>query len=108
MFGEKLVSKFIFESDFSDEPCLPSPGQLKYRILIKNKKLAADIAPAYPAVRGAGLVGKGRGGHQLPPTGRASSIISNTSGGSVNDDFSDDEDDEDDDDDENLDGNVLM
>ncbi|XP_073996296.1 uncharacterized protein isoform X2 [Rhodnius prolixus] len=103
VFGEKLVSKFIFESDFSDEPCLPSPGQLKYRILIKNKKLAADIAPAYPAVRGAGLVGKGRGGHQLPPTGRASSIISNTSGGSVNDDFSDDEDDEDDDDDENLD-----
>jgi hypothetical protein len=37
-------------------------------------------------------------------SGRASSIVSNTSGGSVNDEFSDDEDDDDDDDDENLEG----
>ncbi|XP_024084473.1 1-phosphatidylinositol 4,5-bisphosphate phosphodiesterase epsilon-1-like isoform X1 [Cimex lectularius] len=97
VFGEKLVTKFLFESDFSDEPCLPSPGQLKYRILIKNKKLTAEIPPPFPITRG----GKTRG-HQLPPSGRASSIISNTSGGSVNDDFSDDDDDEDEDEDENI------
>lgn len=55
----------------------------------------ADIPPAYPLQRG-----KTRS-HQAP---RASSIISNTSGGSVNDDFSDEDDDDDDDDDENIEG----
>ena len=39
MFGDKLVTKFLFEADFVDDPVLPSPNQLKYRILIKNKKL---------------------------------------------------------------------
>jgi phosphatidylinositol phospholipase C epsilon len=100
VFGDKLVSKFLFEADFSDEPCLPSPSQLRYRILVKNKKLMADI-PIYPITRSKG----GMRSHQVPPSGRASSIISNTSGGSVNDDFSDDEDDDDDDDNENIDGN---
>jgi len=38
VFGEKLVTDFMFESDY--EPHLPSPSQLKYKILIKNKKLA--------------------------------------------------------------------
>nr|XP_024217236.1 1-phosphatidylinositol 4,5-bisphosphate phosphodiesterase epsilon-1 [Halyomorpha halys] len=98
VFGDKLVTKFLFEADFSDEPCLPSPAQLKYRILIKNKKLMADIPPAYPLQRG-----KTRS-HQAP---RASSIISNTSGGSVNDDFSDEDDDDDDDDDENIEATVT-
>nr|XP_045618556.1 uncharacterized protein LOC123770570 isoform X4 [Procambarus clarkii] len=35
VFGDKLVTKFLFESDFSDDVHLPSPSQLKYRILIK-------------------------------------------------------------------------
>lgn len=42
-FGDKLVTKFMFEADFNDEPMLPSPAQLKHRILIKNKKLVMDI-----------------------------------------------------------------
>jgi len=45
VFGEKLVTKFLFESDFSDDPMLPSPGQLKRKILLKNKKLKAHQTP---------------------------------------------------------------
>ncbi|XP_041477613.1 1-phosphatidylinositol 4,5-bisphosphate phosphodiesterase epsilon-1-like isoform X4 [Lytechinus variegatus] len=45
VFGEKLVNKFLFESDFSNNPRLPSPEQLKHKILIKNKKLKAHQAP---------------------------------------------------------------
>ncbi|MGH0117316.1 UNVERIFIED_CONTAM: hypothetical protein FKN15_013839, partial [Acipenser sinensis] len=45
VFGDKLVTKFLFESDFSDDPLLPSPQQLKGRILLKNKKLKAHQAP---------------------------------------------------------------
>lgn len=37
-FGDKLVKKYIFESE-CDYPLLPSPSQLKHKILIKNKKL---------------------------------------------------------------------
>ncbi|KAL3280169.1 hypothetical protein HHI36_017669 [Cryptolaemus montrouzieri] len=43
VFGDKLVTNFLFDSDFSDEPSLPSPEQLKYRILIKNKKLTQEV-----------------------------------------------------------------
>lgn len=96
MFGEKLVKNFLFEADFSDEPHLPSPSMLKYRILIKNKKLMADITP-HPVLKGA------RGTQRQPQAPRASSIVSNTSGGSLNDEYSDDEEDDDDDDDDNLD-----
>ena len=39
MFGERLVTQFLFDSDFSDDPMLPSPNQLKYKILLKNKKV---------------------------------------------------------------------
>lgn len=39
VFKEKLVTEFLFDADYSDTPILPSPNQLKYRILIKNKKL---------------------------------------------------------------------
>lgn len=42
-FGEKLVSKFLFDSDYNEEPVLPSPTQLKHKILIKNKKLVTEI-----------------------------------------------------------------
>ncbi|XP_042559176.1 1-phosphatidylinositol 4,5-bisphosphate phosphodiesterase epsilon-1 isoform X2 [Clupea harengus] len=45
VFGERLVTRFLFESDFSDEPLLPSPLQLKGKILLKNKKLKAHQAP---------------------------------------------------------------
>uniref|UniRef100_A0A8C7QKA7 Phosphoinositide phospholipase C n=1 Tax=Oncorhynchus mykiss TaxID=8022 RepID=A0A8C7QKA7_ONCMY len=45
VFGDKLVTKFLFESDFSDDPLLPSPLQLKGKILLKNKKLKAHQAP---------------------------------------------------------------
>ena len=39
IFKEKLVTDFLFDVDYSDAPILPTPNQLKYRILIKNKKL---------------------------------------------------------------------
>lgn len=39
VFGDKLITKYMFESDFYEEPLLPSPNQLKYKILIKNKKI---------------------------------------------------------------------
>uniref|UniRef100_T1IQR7 Phosphoinositide phospholipase C n=1 Tax=Strigamia maritima TaxID=126957 RepID=T1IQR7_STRMM len=42
VFGEKLVSRYLFESDFSDNPQLPSPNQLRNRVLIKNKKLTVE------------------------------------------------------------------
>uniref|UniRef100_A0A4X2JUY1 Phosphoinositide phospholipase C n=1 Tax=Vombatus ursinus TaxID=29139 RepID=A0A4X2JUY1_VOMUR len=45
VFGEKLVAKFLFESDFSDEPMLPSPDQLRRKVLLKNKKLKAHQTP---------------------------------------------------------------
>ncbi|XP_030842228.1 1-phosphatidylinositol 4,5-bisphosphate phosphodiesterase epsilon-1 [Strongylocentrotus purpuratus] len=45
VFGDKLVSKFLFESDYSSSPRLPSPEQLKHKILIKNKKIKAHQAP---------------------------------------------------------------
>jgi phosphatidylinositol phospholipase C epsilon len=43
VFGEKLVTNFLFETDYSDEPSLPSPEQLRNRILIKNKKLIMEV-----------------------------------------------------------------
>lgn len=45
MCGERLVTRFLFESDFSDDPHLPSPLQLRGKILLKNKKLKAHQAP---------------------------------------------------------------
>uniref|UniRef100_A0A8C3G827 Phosphoinositide phospholipase C n=1 Tax=Cyclopterus lumpus TaxID=8103 RepID=A0A8C3G827_CYCLU len=44
VFGERLVTRFLFESDFSDDPHLPSPLQLRGKILLKNKKLKAHQA----------------------------------------------------------------
>ncbi|VDN57858.1 unnamed protein product [Dracunculus medinensis] len=40
--GEKLVTNFLFEVDYSDRPRLPSPWQLQNRILIKNKKMVSE------------------------------------------------------------------
>jgi len=39
VFGDKLVKPLVLDSDFGDDLYLPSPNQLKYKILIKNKKL---------------------------------------------------------------------
>ena len=39
VFGEKLITKYMFDTDFSEDPLLPSPNQMKYKILIKNKKI---------------------------------------------------------------------
>uniref|UniRef100_A0A1I8HHU3 Phosphoinositide phospholipase C n=1 Tax=Macrostomum lignano TaxID=282301 RepID=A0A1I8HHU3_9PLAT len=43
IFGDRLVKNFLFESDHDDDPYLPSPNQLKEKILIKNKKLSTGI-----------------------------------------------------------------
>ncbi|KAJ8673907.1 hypothetical protein QAD02_005169, partial [Eretmocerus hayati] len=55
VFGEKLVTKFLFDSDF-DDPQLPSPSQLRHRILIKNKKMVVE--PTGPIVPVPGHRGK--------------------------------------------------
>jgi phosphatidylinositol phospholipase C epsilon len=39
VFGDKLITKYMFDTDFYEDPLLPSPNQLKYKILIKNKKI---------------------------------------------------------------------
>lgn len=39
VFGDKLITKYMFDADFHEDPLLPSPAQLKYKILIKNKKI---------------------------------------------------------------------
>jgi phosphatidylinositol phospholipase C epsilon len=43
VFGDRLVTRFLFEWDFSDDARLPSPSQLRYRIIIKNKKWHAEL-----------------------------------------------------------------
>lgn len=90
-FGDKLVSKFLFDSDYCDDPVLPSPHHLKHKILIKNKKLVMEI-PAAPSQSARNTPLR----HQISQPGRTSSIISNVSGGSVTEEFSDDEYDDDD------------
>lgn len=101
------MTKFLFESDFSDDPQLPSPSQLRYRILIKNKKLVID--PAGPLSH-TPLSHRGK----MLMTDRASSMKqmrTDVSSTSVVEYFSEDEDDEEDDDeDDNIDGknNILL
>lgn len=55
VFGDRLVRKFSFDSDFVDDPVLPSPNQLKYKILIKNKKLQ-PAQTNYPQKQRASLI----------------------------------------------------
>ncbi|XP_055641990.1 1-phosphatidylinositol 4,5-bisphosphate phosphodiesterase epsilon-1-like isoform X2 [Toxorhynchites rutilus septentrionalis] len=97
IFGEKLVANFLFDQDYTDEPFLPSPLSLKHKILIKNKKLIVEV----PATLSTGLTRQNTY-KQSNLSSRASSIISNTSGSSLNEEFSDDEY-EDDDDFDNID-----
>lgn len=98
IFGDKLVSKFLYDSDYADDPYLPSPAQLKNKILIKNKKMnveiPATISTNFPGNRQSNTHSKqGSGGFP----GRTSSIMSNSSIGSFNEEFSDDEYEDDDD-----------
>ncbi|XP_011137962.1 1-phosphatidylinositol 4,5-bisphosphate phosphodiesterase epsilon-1 [Harpegnathos saltator] len=104
VFGEKLVTKFLFETDFGDDPQLPSPSQLCYRILIKNKKLVVD--PTGPLSH-VSLSHRGK----MLMSDRASSMKqmrTDVSSTSVVEYFSEDEDDEEDDDeDDNIDDNSI-
>ncbi|KAH9518382.1 1-phosphatidylinositol 4,5-bisphosphate phosphodiesterase epsilon-1, partial [Bulinus truncatus] len=83
VFGDKLVTDFLFDSDFIDDPQLPSPNQLKYKILIKNKKIKDNENLAATK--------------KIYTHTRASSIPSSETT-SIND-FDDDDDDDDDEDD---------
>uniref|UniRef100_A0A915A442 Phosphoinositide phospholipase C n=2 Tax=Parascaris univalens TaxID=6257 RepID=A0A915A442_PARUN len=56
-FGEKLVTNFLFEADYSDSPILPSPWQLQNRILIKNKKMICEPSGGLQPDRGLTRVG---------------------------------------------------
>jgi len=49
VLGDKLVKTYLFDSDLTDDPLLPSPNQLKYKILIKNKKIIKTILQQAPA-----------------------------------------------------------
>ena len=92
VFGDKLVTKFLFDSDYSDEPVLPSPNQLKYRILIKNKKLRAPLHPSLN-LKARGVISV----NKQAANGRTNSLVSNVSTGSLNDDEEDEYEDEDED-----------
>ncbi|KAG7167929.1 1-phosphatidylinositol 45-bisphosphate phosphodiesterase epsilon-1-like [Homarus americanus] len=93
VFGDKLVTKFLFESDFSEEVHLPSPSQLKHRILIKepNDCHTGDLCSGYL---------QEPNDQRKMPTGRTNSLVSNASTGSLNDPETDEDEDDDDYDDE--------
>ncbi|KAJ0170025.1 hypothetical protein K1T71_014631 [Dendrolimus kikuchii] len=112
VFGDKLVTSFLFEVDYTDEPRLPSPEQLKYKVLIKNKKLLPIESSPTIGLTGASSA-QGHGGvlssafrsngmrqtsSSLPEqSNRTSSIMSNQSAGSsLTEYFSDEDYDEDD------------
>ncbi|XP_075989558.1 1-phosphatidylinositol 4,5-bisphosphate phosphodiesterase epsilon-1-like [Anticarsia gemmatalis] len=114
VFGDKLVTSFLFEVDYTDEPRLPSPEQLKYKVLIKNKKLlpiessptigltGASSAQGYGGVLSTAFRSNGlrHTSTSLPEaSNRTSSIMSNQSAGSsLTEYFSDEDYDEDDED----------
>uniref|UniRef100_T1K4Q4 Phosphoinositide phospholipase C n=1 Tax=Tetranychus urticae TaxID=32264 RepID=T1K4Q4_TETUR len=101
VFGDKLITRFLFESDFSDEPHLPSPNQLRGRILIKNKKLKSATSSIPPSVAPSSVKTKPFSRSKF--MFRTNSLISTASTGSLNED-EDDYDDEDDDDDASASG----
>ncbi|KAJ8703779.1 hypothetical protein PYW07_013073 [Mythimna separata] len=112
VFGDKLVTSFLFEVDYTDEPRLPSPEQLKYKVLVKNKKLlpiessptmgltGASSAQGYSGVLSTAFRSNGirHTSTSLPEqSNRTSSIMSNQSAGSsLTEYFSDEDYDEDD------------
>ncbi|XP_069363743.1 1-phosphatidylinositol 4,5-bisphosphate phosphodiesterase epsilon-1-like isoform X2 [Maniola hyperantus] len=112
VFGDQLVTSFLFEVDYTDEPRLPSPEQLKYKVLIKNKKMlpvessptigltGASSAQGYGGVLATAFRSNGirHTSSSLPDaSNRTSSIMSNQSAGSsLTEYFSDEDYDEDD------------
>ncbi|XP_041065162.1 1-phosphatidylinositol 4,5-bisphosphate phosphodiesterase epsilon-1 isoform X2 [Carcharodon carcharias] len=99
IFGDKLVTKFLFESDFADNPMLPSVWQLKGKILLKNKKLKAHQTPVDILKQKA---------HQLANLQAQASNGGPTGSAAPNNDEEDDEDDDYDYDYESLsDDNIL-
>uniref|UniRef100_A0A4W5MYJ5 Phosphoinositide phospholipase C n=1 Tax=Hucho hucho TaxID=62062 RepID=A0A4W5MYJ5_9TELE len=98
--SDKLVTKFLFESDFSDDPLLPSPLQLKGKILLKNKKLKAHQAPVDIVKQKA---------HQLAHIQAQASngAPAGSSPGNPNDDDEEEEDEYDDDYESLSDDNIL-
>lgn len=88
----------MFDSDFGDDPRLPSPNQLRHRILIKNKKLKS--VPVMPAIQVRIRDSNQQLARRQPH--RTNSLLSVTSSGSLNEDEDDFEDDDDDDDDDIL------
>ncbi|XP_060809211.1 1-phosphatidylinositol 4,5-bisphosphate phosphodiesterase epsilon-1-like [Amyelois transitella] len=120
VFGDKLVTSFLFEVDYTDEPRLPSPEQLKYKVLIKNKKIppiessptigltGASSAQGYGGVLATAFRSNGirHTSTSLQDQGnRTSSIMSNQSAGSSATEYFSDEDY--DEDDEELDEKEL-
>ncbi|XP_077501808.1 uncharacterized protein LOC144112865 isoform X2 [Amblyomma americanum] len=93
VFGERLQTQFLFSNDVCDEARLPSPNQLRYKVLIKNKKLRPPLTPALP-LKSAKGVPQGK----IAP-GRTNSIISTASTGSLNDEDEEDYEDYDEEDD---------
>ena len=57
VLGDKLVTEFMFDSDFGDDASLPSPNQLKYKILIKNKKIYHSSSSSHNKYKVSGLAG---------------------------------------------------
>ncbi|XP_078079672.1 1-phosphatidylinositol 4,5-bisphosphate phosphodiesterase epsilon-1 isoform X3 [Mustelus asterias] len=99
VFGDKLVTKFLFESDFADNPMLPSVWQLRGKILLKNKKLKAHQTPVDILKQKA---------HQLANLQAQASNGGPTGSATPNNDEEDDEDDDYDYDYESLsDDNIL-
>ncbi|KAM4702861.1 1-phosphatidylinositol 4,5-bisphosphate phosphodiesterase epsilon-1 [Rhinophrynus dorsalis] len=99
VFGDKLVTKFLFESDFSDDPMLPSPWQLRNKVLLKNKKLKAHQTPVDILKQKA---------HQLAHMQAQASNGTQVVGSSANNEEEEDEEDEYDYDYESLsDDNIL-
>ena len=65
VFGEKLAKECLFDSDYLEDPRLPSPNQLKYKIMLKNKKIgpvlkSAQLAPSSSQQLNAQLAGRTR------------------------------------------------
>ena len=51
----------MFDIDDTDEPYLPTPEQLKYKIIVKNKKILVDVpvgisSPRYVAMFASGFL----------------------------------------------------
>ncbi|CAK1554495.1 unnamed protein product [Leptosia nina] len=121
VFGDQLVTSFLFDVDYTDEPRLPSPEQLKYKVLIKNKKLLPIESSPTIGLTGATSVHGGvlsstyranglrQTSSSLPEaSNRSSSIMSNQSAGSSLTEYLSDEDYDEDDEFEEKELNKIL